>query len=262
MSTRRRVAWFLGLVVLFLVPAGLFAMAPGREADATTLQIRRFAVASQSQLIDAGTTLFQEHCSTCHGPSGQGTTLGPSILGLGAADYDFQMSTGRMPLAQPGAQAIRKPPLLTRSHIVAIIAYLTSLNPGGTQIPIVHVAAGDVSQGQSLYQLNCAPCHSFGGTGGAVGPQVAPNLRVATAKEIAEAVRVGPGTMPRFDTNAFTDDQLDSLIAYVLYLRDGADVGRGGATLGLFGPVIEGFVALLMGLGAAVLVTRFIGERA
>ncbi len=262
MKGTRRVAWFLGLVVLFLVPAGLFAMAPGGKADATTLQDRRLAVASQSTLIDAGTTLFQEHCSTCHGPSGQGTTLGPSILGLGPADYDFQMSTGRMPLGQPGAQAIRKPPLLTRPQIVAIIAYLTSLNPGGTQIPIVHVAAGDVSEGESLYQLNCAPCHSFGGTGGAVGPQVAPNLRVATAKEIAEAVRVGPGTMPRFDTNAFTDDRLDSLIAYVLYLRDGADVGRGGATLGLFGPVIEGFVALLMGLGAAVLVTRFIGERA
>jgi ubiquinol-cytochrome c reductase cytochrome c subunit len=261
MSTRRRAVWFLGLAALFLLPAGLISRSSG-DAGAATLRDRRLATAAASSLVDAGNTLFQEHCSTCHGPSGQGTALGPSILGLGPADYDFQMSTGRMPLSQPGAQAIRKPPLLTPPQIVAIVAYLTSLNPAGTPIPTVHVAAGDLSEGQSLYQLNCAPCHSFGGTGGAVGSEVAPNLRVATAKEIAEAVRVGPGTMPRFDASAFTDEQLDSLISYVFYLRDGAAVSRGGATLGLFGPVIEGFVALLIGLGAAILVTRYIGERA
>ncbi len=256
-SGRRRAVVFVSLVAVLALPAVLFALLGPRGASAAGSQLA--PVSPGSQLAQAGRLQFAQHCSTCHGPGGRGTGQGPDILGFGPADYDFQMSTGRMPLAQPGAQAIRKPTSLTRAQIDAIIAYLTSLEPGGTPIPDVNPATGDLSQGEGIYQLNCAPCHSSSGNGGAVGPEVAPGLHRATATQVAEAVRVGPGTMPVFGDRTITREQLNSLVRYVLYLR--APSSRGGLDLGLNGPVIEGFIALFIALGAIVLVSRYIGER-
>jgi ubiquinol-cytochrome c reductase cytochrome c subunit len=169
------------------------------------------------------------------------------------------MSTGRMPLANPGAEPIRKPPILNPAQIKDVISYLTSLAPGGPPIPGVDVNAGDLSQGNQVFTLNCAACHAATGNGGAVGPEVAPGLHKATPVQIAEAIRAGPGTMPVFGPGVIDQQQLDSVVRYVLYLRAPED--RGGASLDHGGPIIEGFVALFVALLAVVLVTRFIGER-
>ena len=43
--------------------------------------------------------------------------------------------------------------------------------------------------------------------------------RRRTTREIAEAMRTGPGTMPVFDRRTFSDEQVNSIIAYVLDIR-------------------------------------------
>jgi ubiquinol-cytochrome c reductase cytochrome c subunit len=252
----RRVRNFAIVFAAFMVPGTLFlafGSGPAQAGDAS------LSVALQTQLADTGQQLYEEHCASCHGEGAVGTSIAPPIIGLGPANWDFQMSTGYMPLANPKSQPIRKPPVLSPAEIQAVIAYLESLQPGGTPIPEVNPGAGNLSEGERIFQLNCAPCHSTSGNGGAVGPQVAPNLHQATPKQIGEAVRIGPGTMPVFNENVITPQQLDSLVAYVLTLRDPQHPG--GFALGYGGPIVEGFVAILIGLGALVLVTRFIGER-
>lgn len=215
--------------------------------------------AAQAPAVAEGRRLYQAHCAACHGAGGRGRGQVPGILGLGPAAYDFQLSTGRMPLARPGVQPFRKPPVFTRAEMDALIAYLTSLAPGGVPIPRVNPAAGELSEGQAIYQANCAACHGAGGVGGAVGRGYAPDLFRVTATQIAEAVRVGPGAMPNFGPDVIPEERLDSLVRYVLYLREPSD--RGGAGLGHVGPIVEGFVGILAGLGALVAVTRFAGER-
>lgn len=253
---RRRARSFALVFALFALPAiafSVFGVGQGQaDAQSTPTPVQQREAA-------AGRLPFEQHCSTCHGPLGQGTGQGPNILGRGPADYDFQMSTGRMPLAQAGEQAIRKQPALTPREIQDITAYLVSLAPGGIDIPRVNVGDGDLSQGQQAYALNCAACHSTNGNGGAVGPQIAPPLHAATIRQIAEAIRIGPGAMPVFDANVIPAAQLNSLVRYVLYLRDPAHPG--GAPLGYNGPIVEGFIALLVALGAVIVVTRYIGER-
>jgi ubiquinol-cytochrome c reductase cytochrome c subunit len=81
----------------------------------------------------------------------------------------------------------------------------------------------------------------------------------ATSTQVAEAIRIGPGTMPVFDASTIDQHTLNSLVAYVEYLRHPDD--RGGSGLGGVGPLVEGFVALVGGLGLIVLVTRTIGTR-
>jgi ubiquinol-cytochrome c reductase cytochrome c subunit len=255
---RSRSRWMLAVLllsVLLFVPA-LF-LAPGRGNR--TIGAIALAAAAPSETT-TGMQLYEERCATCHGEQGQGTANGPPISGLGPAWYDFMLSTGRMPVDRPVVQASRKRPAFTRPQIDALITYLVTLPPGGgVPIPQVAPALGDLSQGQSVFELNCAPCHGTTGNGGAVGPQVAPSLHQATPTQIAEAVRIGPGAMPPFDERTLTQQQLNSLARYVLYLR--TPLNAGGAGLGHYGPIIEGFVGLLVGLGALVLVVRYIGSR-
>lgn len=214
--------------------------------------------AAMAREASLGQELYGERCSSCHGLLGQGTDQGPSLAGAGPAAVDFMLSTGRMPLADPRQPMLRQSPRFTRREIDALLAYIASLGSGGPSIPSVDLTQGNLVRGRQLFMENCAACHGADGQGAAVNlGEVAPSLHIATPTEIAEAVRTGPGPMPRFGEKVFDQSDLDSLVRYVYALRNIPDPG--GAGLGHEGPVIEGFVAWLVGLGLMVLLTRMIG---
>jgi ubiquinol-cytochrome c reductase cytochrome c subunit len=66
--------------------------------------------------------------------------------------------------------------------------------------------------------------------------------------------------MPRFTGN-LTDAQVRDVVAYVTQQIQ-HPTNPGGFGLGGLGPVAEGFVALLIGVGSLFLVCFWIGERA
>ena len=205
-------------------------------------------------------TTFLADCAVCHGSRGTGTANGPSLEGVGAAAIDYWVSTGRMPLAQNhhGQRIDRQKPKYSPAEIDALVAYVAQLTGGGPAIP--HVALdGDAGAGGVLYRLNCAACHSWAGTGGALQDREAPNLFAATPTQIAEAVRIGPDAMPGFGQAALSDRQLNDVIAYIERLDHPDD--RGGSPLWHAGPLAEGAVAIILGLGALLVATLLIGTR-
>jgi len=206
-----------------------------------------------------GKYLFEQGCSTCHGIDGAGTKQAPSLIGVGAAAADFYLSTGRMPLNQPLVQAPRKQPKYSDQQIAAITKYVASLGEGPA-IPNVDPSKGNLVEGEQLYANNCAACHNSQGSGGALGRDYyAPRLFSATPTQLGEAMRVGPGAMPVFGTGQLSDQQVDSIVKYIVHLRDHNQ--HGGLALGRVGPVTEGFVAWILGLGLLLGVTRWIGTR-
>jgi ubiquinol-cytochrome c reductase cytochrome c subunit len=208
--------------------------------------------------VRAGHDLFQVACSSCHGLNGEGTKRGPTLVGVGAASADFYLSTGRMPLDNPGVQPERKRPAYTARQIRQLVAYVASLGPGAA-IPVIE-GKGDLVEGNQLYANNCASCHSSAGAGGALGKSAyAPRLSRSTPVQVAEAVRIGPGPMPRFGPETFDDHQVAAIVRYVQYLHRPDD--RGGHGLGHLGPIPEGFVAWVVGLGLIVVAIRWIGTR-
>lgn len=86
-----------------------------------------------------------------------------------------------------------------------------------------------------------------------------PNLQRPTARQIAEAVRMGPYLMPHFDSDQIDQDQLDSVARYVLWTRSPSDAGGWG--LYNLGPIPEGMAAWFIALLALLIVARLIGER-
>ena len=205
-----------------------------------------------------GRGLFASSCSACHGADARGVPgKGPSLVGVGAASADFYLETGRMPLSSPRVEPQRNPPAFDAADRRALTRYIASL-ASGPEIP--HPRGGDVTEGMHAFRDHCAGCHSINARGGVAPPGAAPALQQASATQIAEAVRVGPYLMPRFDERQISDAQLNSIVAYVLAQRHPDD--RGGWGIGHIGPIPEGLVAWLLAGTALLIVARLIGERA
>ena len=203
-----------------------------------------------------GRGLFASSCSACHGDDARGVAgKGPSLVGVGAAAADFYLSTGRMPLSDPSAQPQRGKPAFDARERAALVEYVASL--GGPGVP--RVGPGDERDGFKGFRDHCAGCHAISARGGVAPPGTAPALQQANATQIAEAVRVGPYLMPRFDERQISDAQLDSIVAYVLAQRHPDN--RGGWGIGNIGPIPEGLVAWLLAGTALLIVARLIGER-
>jgi ubiquinol-cytochrome c reductase cytochrome c subunit len=210
-----------------------------------------------------GAVLYQQSCASCHGQRGEGTQRGPAIAGVGAASVDFQLSTGRMPLARERYSDVHRSPAFSPPEIAALVQYVAGLPPGGGP-PIPAVQGGDVKSGRELYLTHCSACHSSAGVGATLNNgRIAPSLMQATPTQIGEAIRTGPGLMPAFGPDVIPDRDVDSIAAYVDVLQnDRGDLDRGGFSLARLGPFPEGAIAWVFGLGLLVLLARALGSRA
>src|SRR5262249_43947355 len=170
----------------------------------------------------------------------------PGLIGVGSAAVDFQVSTGRMPAAELGAENPRKPARLDERSTHAVAAYIASLG-GGPAIPSaaeINTQGANVGLGQQLFVANCSQCHNFDGAGGALTyGKFAPPLTQSTPTQIYEAMLTGPEAMPVFNNTTITPDQKRDIIAYVTKTRQ--QPNPGGFSLGRVGPVTEGLVAFL-----------------
>jgi ubiquinol-cytochrome c reductase cytochrome c subunit len=217
---------------------------------------------NSAQAISQGKKLFQANCATCHGLALQGTVAGPSLIGVGAAAVDFQVGTGRMPLAQDAPQAQDKPPVFNDTQTKELAAYVASVSPGPGLPPSKYLKLnGDSTRGAELFRINCAMCHNVAGAGGALTEgKYAPNLKDATPAHIYEAMLSGPQNMPVFnDANLSPQDKADIITSLKV---SQANDSVGGFDLGALGPVAEGLFLWIFGLGAIVAFTVWLTAKA
>jgi ubiquinol-cytochrome c reductase cytochrome c subunit len=243
-------ALLLGLVVVALVYGSLTR--GGGVAQAS-------APAMAQQDITAGKELFQANCSSCHGLEAQGTDQAPSLVGAGAAAVYFQMSTGRMPAKELGAENNRGPVKFTQQEIYQIADYVASLG-GGPPIPTaeqVNTRHADTAVGEELFSANCAQCHNAGLSGGALTyGKSAPSLSRSTPTQIYTAMLTGPEAMPVFADGAIGPAAKRDIIAYITQTQ--VEPNPGGFSLGRTGPVTEGLVIFLGGMGFLVIISMWI----
>jgi ubiquinol-cytochrome c reductase cytochrome c subunit len=259
LSARRRHP-LAALVVLLLALActgGLYAVfAPASKAQADET--------AQSLAIDEGKKLFAVGCASCHGTGGQGSSDGPSLVGVGAAAVDFQVGTGRMPAQQPGAQVPRKKVIYTQAEIDQLAAFVSSLG-AGPNIPTeaqYGPDGADIAKGGELFRDNCTQCHNFTGKGGALTHgKFAPSLEDVDPKHIYEAMQTGPQNMPSFPDTTLSEQNKKDIIAYLNAVNGDDTVSPGGLELGGLGPVSEGLFAWIFGLGALIAVAVWVAAR-
>ncbi|KAB1987977.1 c-type cytochrome [Streptomyces populi] len=259
LSARRRhpLAAVVVLLLALAATGGLYAaFAPAGKAQADET--------SQSLGITEGQKLYSVGCASCHGTGGQGSSDGPSLVGVGAAAVDFQVGTGRMPAQQPGAQIPRKKVIYTQAEIDQLAAYIASLG-AGPAIPTknqVSPEGADIAKGGELFRTNCAQCHNFTGKGGALTHgKFAPSLEGVDPKHIYEAMQTGPQNMPSFPDTTLTEKNKQDIIAYLDAVNGDDTESPGGLELGGLGPVSEGLFGWIFGLGTLVAVAVWVAAR-
>ena len=244
-----------------LLVIGLFVTGGAYAATTAGIAYAESPPVSQAQLVDEGEKLFLANCASCHGLNAEGTIAGPSLIGVGALSVDFQVGTGRMPMAASGPQAEVKPVQFTQPQIDAMGAWVQTLAPGpDLPDPRYYAGGGDTANGAELFRINCAMCHNVAGAGGALTEgKYAPHLRNIEPIHIYGAMVTGPQNMPVFSDMNLTPEEKNDIITYLKYLDETPSVG--GFTLGSIGPVSEGLFVWLIGLGGLIAVAIWLTAR-
>ncbi len=254
---RHRAAGPMLMVFALLTIGTTFQVASAVTNTTTT-------TADRSAIIEEGKQIFLKGCSSCHGLNAEGGAVAPSLIGVGAASVDFQVGTGRMPMADMSTQAMRKNVVYTAAEINALATYVASLAPG-PEVPSDEVLNyerdGSVAEGGELFRTNCAMCHNFAGQGGALTQgKYAPTLMGVEPKHIYEAMITGPQSMPVFSDKTLTAEEKLSIIKWIKAAE--AEPQIGGAALGRVGPVTEGLLAWTLGIGLLIAVAVWLAMKA
>ncbi|GAA3796949.1 c-type cytochrome [Streptomyces chiangmaiensis] len=246
------------LLIALTVSGGLYAaFAPADKAQADDT--------AQSLAIEEGKKLYRVGCASCHGTGGQGSSDGPSLVGVGAAAVDFQVGTGRMPAAtSQGPQVPKKKNFYSQAQIDQLAAYISSLG-AGPAVPTKNdysPEGADIAKGGELFRTNCAQCHNFTGKGGALTHgKFAPSLDGVAPKHIYEAMQTGPQNMPSFPDTTLSQQNKKDIIAYLNAVNGDRTENPGGLELGGLGPVSEGLFAWIFGLGALIVLAVWVAAR-
>lgn len=183
-----------------------------------------------------GATLYLQNCAKCHGTLGEGingiiSIAGPSLR----AEHDRQSVVNIVRKGQGMMPSFDR--LLSQQQIDAVTSYVTQ------QLANIPLRGGDLGQGGTLFRVYCAPCHGTAARGGALAfaGVNAPSLVGKSVATVAGAIRWGPGQMPAFPATAISDEQLNSIVAYVQFMQN--PPSPGGTPMKYYGPVAEGFVA-------------------
>ncbi|HTT87164.1 MAG TPA: c-type cytochrome [Acidimicrobiales bacterium] len=274
-GSRRRIFLLPALVVVGVALFGFFS--PGGAAPPASASTASGATDAldppnpitylklPKSYVAPGQQLFLANCASCHGVDGSGGVVGVNLVGVGPATADFWVGTGRMPLGNILTQPVQKAPRFTPKEILEIAAFVGSLGraaPGyPSGIPVVDLKGANVAKGNQMFVLNCAACHTITGAGDALADGFsAPSLHRATPTQAVEALRTGPANMPHFGPKQLSDQQVADIVAYVTGTIQHPD-DRGGLGLGGIGPVAEGFIGLLIGVGGLMLVAFWVGDR-
>jgi ubiquinol-cytochrome c reductase cytochrome c subunit len=255
------------LALVLLIALGLLVM--GAAYSALAPQPAQAASASADDIAQ-GKKLFLANCATCHGLNAQGApvdaknnVVAPSLVGVGPAAVDFQVGTGRMPLAAPGPQAPKVKVQYSQDEISQLAAYVGSLAPGPAVPSSEYATAtgGDAGRGGEIFRVNCAMCHNFAGSGGALTRgKYAPSLMGSTPTHIYEAMLTGPQSMPVFNDSNITPQSKRDLITYLKTVEGSPNPS--GSSLGNLGPVTEGMFVWIVGIGALVGCAVWLGAKA
>jgi mono/diheme cytochrome c family protein len=179
-------------------------------------------------------------CVQCHAVGGKGGNVGPALDALKRTNSPVLVAA-RMWSHGPGmAEAIHakgiERPTFARNELVDIIAFITATatDPGGET---AQVLPGTPQGGETLFRdKQCAVCHTIGGKGGKVGPELGRAHHISLTQFAGLMWNHAPAMWARMKERAvevpqLTGQEMGDIVAY-LYTSHYFDPAAGSGARG------------------------------
>ncbi|MDO8478846.1 MAG: c-type cytochrome [Candidatus Rokubacteria bacterium] len=189
----------------------------------------------------AGRQLFSEKkCIVCHQVGGTGGVVGPNLDSLKQFASPIYVASAMWNHGPAMAEVMKakgvERPTFTAQELRDLVAFLAPATGGAPEGPL-YVLPGRPELGRELFvEKRCIQCHSVGGVGGQVGPElVALGVRRSPVEFAATIWNKAPAMMAAMATRNITVPQLRpedmaDLVAYlysVRYFASGGSVPKG-----------------------------------
>ena len=180
--------------------------------------------------VQAGRRLFTEKkCVVCHQVAGIGGVIGPNLDFLKQYGSPILVAAAMWNHGPAMAEAMRARriarPTFQDLELLDLIAYLQSASPAPTEGPL-YVLPGRSEEGRRLFvEKRCIACHSVGGEGGRVGPDLVERGLHRSLTQFAAAMwNKAPAMMEAMRARAIAVPQLRAeemadLVAYLYAVR-------------------------------------------
>lgn len=188
-----------------------------------------------------GERLFAtKECVQCHSVGGKGGSVGPALDVLKRTNSPVLVAArmwnhGPRMAETMQAKGIQRP-TFKRNELVDVIAYVTTAakDPGGDSAQIV---PGTPERGEKLFrEKQCAACHTIGGKGGKVGPELGRAHHVSLTQFAGLMWNHGPAMWARMKERGIkapelTGQEMADIVAY-LYTTHYFDAAAGSSARG------------------------------
>jgi len=130
--------------------------------------------AGNSQAITQGELIYNQSCTSCHGPNGGAGEIGPEIIHNLSVPLRGELSDNQiLDVIRNGAPGTAMPAWkgkIADDDILKIGAFLHSLRGTAIDNPL----PGNVAHGEEIFwgKGQCGSCHMLGGRGGLRGPDL------------------------------------------------------------------------------------------
>jgi len=189
-----------------------------------------------AQASETGATLYQKHCSACHGVKGQGGVGVPLALDDFQRQVSDQFLFNTIKNGRPG-RVMPSYSMLEKSEISSIVKYIRSFSNVKAPVFDKTPVKGNSQNGALLFKQHCVACHGDKGQGGhGTGvtfsrprdlPILAPALNnpgylaSATDQDIKRTLMQGrKGTpMRSFLKSGLKEQEINDIVSYIRSLE-------------------------------------------
>ena len=141
--------------------------------------------AYDAKSVKAGSTLFGESCSVCHGIDGRGSARGPALTSGLVVNRGSDEEVAQV--IRQGVPNSSMPPFaLPDAEIRQLVVFIRSLSTKAARLSV----PGDTDSGKRIFfgKGRCSECHMIRGEGGLLGPDLSNLGDERTVAEIRESV--------------------------------------------------------------------------